>query len=55
MYQDTPDDLVHDILAEVMWSGETFRISYISTYESLSKLNRNTIIDYLVTIITQAM
>lgn len=47
MYQDTPDDLVHDILAEVMWSGETLGYPILGTYESLSKLNRNTIIDYL--------
>jgi len=47
MYEDTPDDLVHDILAEVMWNGDALGYPILGTYESLGRLNRQTITDYL--------
>jgi len=47
MYEDTPDDLVHDILAEVMWDGDALSYPVLGTYESLDKLNRQAIMDYL--------
>lgn len=47
MYQDTPDDLVHDVLAELMWEGNSLGYPILGTYESLQGIGRDTIKEYL--------
>jgi len=47
MYEDTPEDLVHDVLAEIMWNGDPLGYPILGTYESLQKIDRSTIKDYL--------
>ena len=47
MYQDTPEDLVHDVLAEIMWNGDPLGYPILGTYESLQKIDRSSIKNYL--------
>ncbi|MDF2590822.1 MAG: peptidase domain protein [Clostridia bacterium] len=46
MYEDSPEDLVHDLFSQGVWSGNPLGMSILGTEESLNILNRDSIIDY---------
>lgn len=46
MYEDTPEDLVHDLFSQTVWSGNPLGMSILGTEESLGNLNRDKIIQY---------
>lgn len=46
MYEDTPEDLVHDLFSQTVWSGNPLGMSILGTEESLGNLNREKIIQY---------
>lgn len=46
MYEDTPEDLVHDLFSQAVWSGNPLGMSILGTEESLGNLNREKIIQY---------
>lgn len=47
MYQDTPDELVHEVHAQVMWEGSPLGRPILGTRESLNKISQKSIIDYI--------
>lgn len=47
MYQDTPEDLVHGVMAETMWGGDPLGYTILGTPESLQNINSSTIREYL--------
>ncbi len=47
MYEDTPEDLVHDILSETVWNGNSLGYPILGTQECLENINRNTIKGYM--------
>ncbi len=47
MYEDSPEELVHDILSESVWDGNSLGYSILGTQESLSKINASTIKEYM--------
>src|SRR5690625_2236730 len=47
MYEDTPDDLVHDLLCEAFFGDHALGRSIIGTEERLEKMTRQTLIDYM--------
>ncbi len=47
MYEDSPEDLVHDLFSQAVWSGNPLGMSILGTEESLDNLNRDRILDYL--------
>ena len=46
MYEDSPEDLVHDLFSQGVWSGNPLGMSILGTEESLNALNRDSILDY---------
>ncbi|HYE83906.1 MAG TPA: pitrilysin family protein [Clostridia bacterium] len=46
MYEDSPEDLVHDLFSQAVWSGNPLGMSILGTEKSLENLNRSKIIDY---------
>ena len=46
MYEDSPEDLVHDLFSQGVWSGNPLGMSILGTEESLNSLNRDGIFDY---------
>lgn len=46
MYEDSPEDLVHDLLSQTVWSGNPLGMSILGTEKSLDKLSRERIVDY---------
>ncbi|NLI11978.1 M16 family metallopeptidase [Pelotomaculum propionicicum] len=46
MYEDTPDELVHDIFASSIWSGHALGQPIIGTADVISNLSREKLIDY---------
>jgi predicted Zn-dependent peptidase len=46
MYEDSPEDLVHDLFSQGVWSGNPLGMSILGTEESLSALSRESIFDY---------
>jgi predicted Zn-dependent peptidase len=47
MYEDSPEELVHDILSETVWEGSTIGYPILGTKKSLRGINREMILDYL--------
>lgn len=47
MYQDTPEDLVQDLLYEVIWKGHPLGKPITGTTHSISNLKKNTVVNYL--------
>lgn len=47
MYEDSPEELVHDILSETVWKGSTIGYPILGTKKSLRGINREMILDYL--------
>lgn len=46
MYEDTPEDLVHDLFSQIVWSGNPLGMSILGTEKSLMGLSRESIISY---------
>lgn len=47
MYEDSPEDLVHDILSETVWNGSAIGYPILGTKKSLRRLSRKTIDAYM--------
>lgn len=47
MYQDTPDDLVFELLNDIMFEGTTLELPILGTGASIANLNRENILSYL--------
>lgn len=47
MYDDTPEELVHDILSETMWDGDPLGYPILGRQSILRDLKREMIIDYI--------
>jgi predicted Zn-dependent peptidase len=47
MYQDSLEELVHDVLTENTWSNNSLGMSILGTSSSLEKIDRNVILKYL--------
>lgn len=46
MYQDTPEDLVFELLSDLMFEGTSLQFPILGTAESISGLNRENILEY---------
>jgi len=46
MYQDLPNHYVHDILAGIMWPGNSLGFSIAGTMDSVNSILRNDIVEY---------
>ncbi len=49
MYQDSPEELVHDILSETVWEGDPLGYPILGTQECLNNINKDTIKNYIET------
>jgi predicted Zn-dependent peptidase len=47
MYEDSPEELVHDLLSEAVWDGNPLGYPILGTLESLGNINRDEISDYI--------
>jgi len=47
MYEDSPEDLVHDMLSETVWLGTSIGQPILGTKSSLGNINRSMILDYM--------
>lgn len=47
MYEDSPEELVHDILSETVWGGSPIGYPILGTRKSLRGINRDMIIMYM--------
>ncbi len=47
MYEDSPEDLVHDVLSETVWGGSSVGYPILGTKKSLRNINRERIIEYM--------
>jgi len=46
MYEDSPEDLVHDLFSQTVWSGNSLGMPVLGTESSLGNLKREKILDY---------
>lgn len=46
MYEDSPEELVHDLFSQAVWSSNPLGMSILGTEESLNNLDRDKIIEY---------
>lgn len=46
MYEDTPDEIIHDIFTQRVWDGHPLGRAILGTKDSVCQYNRNDIIDY---------
>jgi predicted Zn-dependent peptidase len=47
MYEDDPEELVHDLLTEEMWNGVPLGYPILGTAESLESITRDDLLDYM--------
>lgn len=47
MYEDSPEDTVHDMLSEVIFDGHPLGKPIIGTYDTINAFTRNNILDYI--------
>jgi len=47
MYEDSPEELVHDILSETIWCGNPLGYPILGTHECLLNIDRKMILDYI--------
>lgn len=47
MYEDSPEDLVHDYLSETVWENDAIGMPILGTYDCLQNINRDTIVNYI--------
>jgi predicted Zn-dependent peptidase len=46
MHEDAPDELVHDLFFRAMWSGHSLGRPVLGFNETISRINRNQVIEY---------
>ena len=47
MYEDSPEELVHDILSETVWNGNPLGYPILGAHECLMAMDRNMLKDYI--------
>jgi predicted Zn-dependent peptidase len=47
MYEDSPEELVHDLLSETVWEGSSVGYPILGTRKSLRNINREAITEYM--------
>lgn len=47
MYEDTPEELVHDIFSEMVWSGNSLGYPILGTQKCINKFNKKMIKEYM--------
>ncbi|HHV62319.1 MAG TPA: insulinase family protein [Firmicutes bacterium] len=47
MYEDTPDELVHDVLAQAMWDSGPLGLNTLGTSETVSRFTRDSLLHYM--------
>jgi predicted Zn-dependent peptidase len=47
MYEDTPEELVHDIFSEMVWSGNSLGYPILGTQKCINKFNKKMIKQYM--------
>lgn len=47
MYEDTPDELIHDLFINTVWPDHPLGRPILGSIESLEKINRDDILDYI--------
>jgi predicted Zn-dependent peptidase len=47
MYEDSPEELVHDVFYKTVWNGNSLSYPILGTKESLININRDKVIDYM--------
>lgn len=46
MYEDAPEELVHDALQEAIWQGSSLGMNILGTVETLQKIDRDALVSY---------
>lgn len=46
MYEDTPDDLIHDVFAQKIWQGHSMGSPILGTLETVSQFKREQVYDF---------
>lgn len=46
MYEDTPDELIHDVFAQKFWGGHPLGIPILGTMETIKKMERDQLYQY---------
>jgi len=46
MYEDSPEDQVHDLFSQMVWSNNSLGMPVLGTVESLKSLNKETVLKY---------
>ncbi|MGI5880707.1 MAG: M16 family metallopeptidase [Syntrophomonadaceae bacterium] len=46
MYEDTPDDLIHDVFAQKMWANHSMGLPILGTLDSVANFSRDNIVDF---------
>ena len=46
MYEDTPDDLIHDVFAQKMWADHTMGLPILGTLDSVANFSRDSIVNF---------
>ena len=46
MYEDTPDELIHDVFAQKFWTGHPLGIPILGTMETIKKMERDQLYKY---------
>lgn len=46
MYEDTPDDIIHDYFSQTIWDGHPLGRPIIGTMDSLSRINRERLLSF---------
>ena len=47
MYEDFPEEMVHDMLSEEIWSGNSLGYPILGNYQTVSDISRENILDYI--------
>ncbi|NPV52862.1 MAG: insulinase family protein [Firmicutes bacterium] len=47
MYEDTPDELVHDVLAQAMWDSGPLGLNTLGTCETVGEFTRDSLLEYM--------
>ncbi|MDD3363957.1 MAG: pitrilysin family protein [Syntrophomonas sp.] len=46
MYEDTPDELIHDVFARKFWEGHPMGFSILGTMDTISNMNRDELFEF---------
>ena len=47
MYEDTPDELIHDVFSQTIWANHPLGRPVLGTEETISSFKREDILDYI--------